>query len=44
LFGQYGEVTSCVVKKSFNSEYSYAFIDFKEGDDATLAMEKLIKI
>lgn len=27
-------------KRSFNQTYCYAFIDFKEGEDATTAVEK----
>jgi hypothetical protein len=29
-----------VVKKSYNNEYSFAFIEFKEGDDATVAVKE----
>lgn len=29
-----------VPKKSYNHEYCFAFIDFKEGVDATIAMKR----
>jgi hypothetical protein len=30
-FSKYGKLDSVVVKKSYNSEYSFAFIEYKEG-------------
>lgn len=40
LFGKYGDVDAVVAKRSFNQTYCYAFIDFKDGEDATVAVEK----
>lgn len=37
-FGKYGKLDSVVVKKSYNNEYSFAFIEFKEGEDASRAV------
>ena len=40
IFSKYGEIETVMPKRSFNQTYCYAFIDFKEGEDATLAVEK----
>lgn len=37
-FGYFGKLDSVVVKKSYNSEYCFAFIEFKEGEDASTAV------
>jgi len=40
LFARYGKLDSVVVKKSFNNEYSFAFIEYKEGEDASEAVHE----
>ena len=39
-FQKYGKLDSVVVKKSYNNEYSFAFIEFKEGEDASTAVQE----
>jgi hypothetical protein len=40
MFSKFGEITTLVVKRSHNNEYCFAFVDYKEGDDATEAMKE----
>lgn len=40
MFSKYGELLSVVAKKSYDNEYSYGFIEYKEGVDATVAVKK----
>ena len=35
-FSHYGELESVVTKRSFNGAYCFAFIEYKEGEDATI--------
>jgi len=37
-FAKFGRLDSVVVKKSFNNQYSFAFIEYKEGEDAAAAV------
>jgi RNA recognition motif-containing protein len=39
-FARFGKLDSVVVKKSFNNEYSFAFIEYQEGEDATEAVKE----
>ena len=39
-FSKFGKLDSVVVKKSYNNEYSFAFIEFKEGEDASNAVQE----
>jgi RNA recognition motif-containing protein len=39
-FSRFGKLESVVVKKSYNNEYSFAFIEFKEGEDASNAVNE----
>lgn len=39
-FNKYGKLESVVVKRSYNNKYSFAFIEFREGEDATKAVEE----
>lgn len=38
-FARFGNLDSVVAKKSFNNEYCYAFIEYKEGEDASEAVK-----
>ncbi len=40
MFSKYGEIAACSVRRSHNNDYSYAFIDYKEGEDASEALRK----
>ena len=39
-FSKFGKLDSVVVKKSYNNKYSFAFIEFREGEDATSAVQE----
>ena len=41
-FEKFGEIESLVVKRSYNGEYSFSFIEFKDGADLEEALEQFL--
>jgi RNA recognition motif-containing protein len=39
-FSKFGKLDSVVVKKSYNNKYSFAFIEYREGEDASQAVNE----
>jgi hypothetical protein len=40
MFSKYGKLDSVVVKRSYNNKYSFAFIEFREGENAAQAVQE----
>lgn len=38
MFAKFGKLDSVVVKRSYNNKYCFAFIEYKEGEDASQAV------
>lgn len=44
MFAKYGKLDSVVVKRSYNNKYCFAFIEYKEGEDASQAVVEYASI